>query len=60
MGHLVVTTKWDNCYYNVGRVLLLHSGTILLQSEKGITKWDNFIRKLDGYYKNGQLLQSGP
>ena len=40
-------TKWDNCYYKVGLVLLLQSGTT------AITKWN-------GYYKVGQLLQSGP
>ena len=42
------------------RVLLLQNETILLQSGTGITKWNNLIKKWCGYYKVGQLLQSGP
>ena len=48
-----VITKPNNCYYKVGRVLLLQSGTILLQSGTGITKWEE-------HYKVGHLLQSLP
>ena len=48
-----VITRRNNCYYKVGRVLLLQSGTILLQSVTGITKWEE-------HYKVGHLLQSLP
>ena len=42
------------CCYKIERVVLLQSGTVLLLSETGITKWDNVITKWDGYYNVNQ------
>ena len=42
-----------------GTAFLLSVYQVLLQSGTGITKWDDFITNWDGYYKVGQLLESG-
>ena len=45
-----IITKWDSfCYYKMGRFYfkvgrVLQSGTILLQSGTGITKWDDYYK----------------
>ena len=55
MGQLLGIKKWDQRYYKVGQLFyyklkrlyykveqVLQSGTVLLQSETGITKWDDY------------------
>ena len=42
-------------YYKVGQLLLLQSGTTLLQSGTGITKWDDYYKV--GFNKGCTNLQ---
>ena len=48
-------------YYIVRQLVLqCGMGCIVTKWDNFITKSDNFITMRDGYYKVGQLLQSGP
>ena len=48
VGQILVITKWDNQHYKVGRVVLLQSGTSLLQKVTGITKCGNYYKVVLG------------
>ena len=50
VGKVQIITKWDNYYYKVGRVVLLQSGTILLQTRMRITKYVIYYKVVRNTY----------